>query len=474
MAEKRKSREWLWWLAGAALLGVTLAGGLYSFLRNVAPTPVNAGEQEDAEEVHPPPRVEVVRPQKGGMDHTTTQPGSVIPFDEEHIVPQATGKLKLLTVDIGDRVKKGQLLAQIDVPDLEAERERAQAALERAQTVVKQMEAHLENAHAELAEAEAKLQEAIANARSKAAYFVYRDKQYRRYSGLLADNAIDARLVDEERDRRDAAEEAKNAAEAAVVTAKARVISAQARIKQAEADLEEARAQVTVNQAQLHAAQVAVDFATIRSDYDGVVTMRSKFPGDFIRSGAVGTAHPLLTIQRTDKFRVVVLVPDADVPYVDVGDPAIIEFTSIPGWRLTQQKVPGKKELQPLVVSRLAQAEDPKTRLMRVEIDLYNQDGKIKAGMFGNVTIILDRSNLLALPSSCVINRDKKSGQGDVFVVREGKAYRRRVAIGPDNGVHIGIRAGLTPEDQVVLHPLGLEDGQVVEVISSPSSASRH
>jgi RND family efflux transporter MFP subunit len=200
-------------------------------------------------------------------------------------------------------------------------------------------------------------------------------------------------------------------------------------------------------------------FADIRSDYDGVITQRSKraYPGNLVRAD-VEQGDPLLTVERTDKFRVIVLVPDLDVPLVAVGEDAVLEIESLPG-----QQFHG-------TVARKADREDPQTRLMAVEVDLDNATGKIKAGMFGRVTINLDKANLLAVPPSCLVSASRavggraQAGAACVFVVRKGHARLIRVRVGTDNGVRVPIlSSNLRPDDLVVLNPSRqLEDGQPV------------
>src|SRR5262249_37890021 len=209
------------------------------------------------------------------------------------------------------------------------------------------------------------------------------------------------------------------------------------------ADVEVANAEVKVAQAELEKAQVFVQFATIVAPFDGVVTARNFNPTDFVRAASEGGSHlPLLTVQRTDLMRVVVQIPDRDVPYCDPGDPAVVEIDALPG-----QKLPAK-------VSRIARSEDQDSRLMHVEIDLPNPAGKICNGMYGRVTILIDKSDLLGVPSSCLVGRSQE-GKGSVYVVRDGRAHLVPVRVGADNGLQIGLQGGLTPEDEVILHPGG-------------------
>src|SRR5262249_32296183 len=157
---------------------------------------------------------------------------------------------------------------------------------------------------------------------------------------------------------------------AALETARAEEAAARAAIQQAQADVLEAKAEVEVDQARLEKAEVMVQFSEIRAPYDGIVTQLRHDLGAYLQAASNNARTlPLLTIERSDVFRVVVQVPDRDVPFTDPGDPAVVEIDALSG-----RKFPAK-------VSRLAQSEDPQTRLMRVEIDLPNPKGEIKQGM---------------------------------------------------------------------------------------------
>jgi RND family efflux transporter MFP subunit len=454
VAERKKSANWAWvWV----FIGFGIAGAVGWFAVRSGTFAAPAAQAETGEPADPSVtdaavRVEVVRPRAGDMDRTTTQPGSVQSYEFANLYAGVSGYMKTQTVDIGDRVKRGQVLATVDVPDLEKQVQKCAAALEQAKAKVTQMQAHVSSAQADLKAAEAGVILAEANAKSKAAELRFRQKQLDRMKELFATKSIDERLVDEHIERRDATQEAERAARAAIANANAQVAAMQAKIQQAQADVVEAQAEVDVAKADLEKAQVLVRFASIVAPFDGVITHRGYFPGDYIRAATESGTHlPVLTVQRTDRVRVVVEVPDRDVPYTDPGDPAYVELDALPG-----QTFQGK-------VSRIASSEDPGTRLMHIEIDLPNPTGKICQGMYGRVKIILQKSDLLSVPSSCLTDR-QDGGKGAVFVVRDGHASRLPVRFSEDNGIKVGILSGLKPTDAVVLHPGGLADGFPVAV----------
>ena len=440
------------WGFGALVLAACSVGGGYylawggqSTTRDIKPT--SAPSRPEALQV------QVIHPQRREVERTTTQPGSVHAFESVQLYAGVSGYLKSLNVDIGDRVKKGQPLAQVDVPDLVKQAQRCAAALEQARARVIQMGARVVSAKADLEAARATVPQAEALAKSKAAELRFRQKQLERMRDLFASKSIDERLVDEKTEQRDAAREAEISAREGVSTAKAKVDSVAAQIKQAEADVTEAEAEVRVAQAELEKADVLVGFATVVAPFDGVITQRNYFPFDYVRTPHESAGSvPLLTVQRMDLMRVVVQIPDRDVPLCDAGDKAIVEIDA-----LSDQQIP------PAKVSRVSRSEDPETRLMRVEIDLPNPIGKICNGMYGRVTIILDRAKLPTIPSGCLITK-AKDGKASVCVVRNGRAHFVPVTVESDDGLTVAIRSGIADSDEIVLNPSsGLVDGIAVQ-----------
>jgi RND family efflux transporter MFP subunit len=435
---------WNWKLwAFVAVVTLLPVGGVVFYLTR-APGEAEA-EPWKASPTAADPRsvpVEVVYPEKGKLPRTTHQPGSVLSFDWARLYAEVSGYMKKETVDIGDHVTKGQVLIELNVPDRVKQRDRAAAAVDQARAHVTVAEARLDTAKADLKAADAKVEQANATQRSAKAWRNFREKQLKRMQDLFALKSIDERLVDEAQDQAEAAAETERSARAAISTAEAEKEAAQARIRQAEADVASAKADVKGAQADLDKDQVMVDFATIRAPYDGYITQRSKLPGDFVKAaddGSEGT--PLLTVERTDKMRMVVQVPDRDVPYCQPGDPAVVEIDALPGKKFEAK------------VARIARSEDPQTKLMHVEVDVPNPTGEIRQGMYGWVTIVLNaETDQLSVPSACLVGKVQK-GHGAVYVVRDSRAHLVPVQVGVDNGELVAIEKGLTAGDQVILQP---------------------
>ena len=446
-------RRWRWWhgaLATLALAAVTLTFRLAGYGSLAAGEKGSRIGSPDADATAP--QVEVITPRAGGIERVTVQPGSVHSFESVELYAMASGYLKTQDVDIGSHVKKGQVLAVLDVPREEnvvsetaALLEQAKVRARLAEAKVKSMEADRNTAAATVAQTESDIGRLVANLKLARA-------QYLRVKSLFEQNAVDKRLVDEQQRDYEAAEVAERTSHLAVLTAKAQLAGAAAKIEQATVDVAEARSAVRVAETRLAMSRVDLSYARIVAPFDGVITHRNFHPGAFIRSASDGSQLPLLTVARVDLMRVVIRVPDRDVVLANAGDPVVLTIDGLEGRTFRG------------TVARVASSEDPTTRTMRVEVDLPNPDGKLREGMYGRASIGLEaKSKRLTVPVACVLDRSGK-GRGVVQVVRDGKVRRVQVELGADNGTLVEVDSGLGPDDVVVLRSATpLEEGMAVE-----------
>ncbi len=406
-------------------------------------------------------RVETVKPVQGAIERTTNQPGSVIAFESARLFAKMSGYLKSQSVDIGDRVKRGQVLAVIDAPELIRDVEVAEATLHQSKAQVAQAEARVSAEKAAHQAAVSAIAEAEAELGHTEAVKSFREKQYNRIKGLFDLKSIDERLVDEKLDQWESATAADRAAHASVVSSKALAAAAFARVAQAQADVNAARSAVAVADAEFAKAKVLAEYLQIVSPYDGVITERNFFRGDFISAADQASDKPLLAVARTDVVRIVVQVPDDDVPLLDVNDPADITIDALRG-----QAFHGK-------VSRFANAEDGETRLMRAEIDLPNPKNALHPGMYGGVIIHLSPNEVSLSVPSAALRQQTGNGTATVYVVKDGQAQLRRIRVGKDNGAQIEVVDGLTPNDHVIVSESDhLADGMAVTMLG-PDMAGR-
>jgi HlyD family secretion protein len=437
-------------LAGITLAAITAVGvrSLIGESSHQSAQKANHGETSKL-------RVDVVHPEAGGCARVVELPGTARAFEYANLYARVSGFLKVQGVDIGDQVKKGQLLAELDVPELEQELQRNRAQVGFAEAQLKQKEAAIQTVLADSTVAESMVLQAEAEIGRTTAYESFREKQFNRMKDLRGMKAIDDRLVDEKQDEHESAISAREAAKAKVVTAKAQVAAGAAKVTEARANYDEANARVAVAKADMQKAEVLLKYSKIISPYDGVITARTFHIGDFVQSADQGVRTPILQVQKLDVIRLVVQVPDREVPYTNVGDVAVFKVDGL------------GSDVRKGQISRLSSSEEERTRTMRTEIDLPNADGKLRDGMYGQVVLHLQEANPNAvhIPSACLVGKSR-SGGTKVFVCRDGKLQLVPVQIGNDNGVVVEITEGLTTDQQVVFAPGGdLVDGIAVEPV---------
>jgi len=384
---------------------------------------------------------------------TTTQPGTVEAFESVNIAPKFSGYLKKMNVDIGDAVERGQVLAEIDAPEVVAVQNKAHAVVEQAITRLASARAAVTVAHASLEADKAKADAVAATLSRNESILRYREKSLERLRALAAQNAVERRLVDEAEENVEAARSAVTEAKSQVVKAKAGIEKATAKLVAARSDFEGAKANIHVAQAELENASAAAGYTRIVSPWDGIVTRRGYHMGDYVRSGDLGGRVPLLSLIQTGKVKVIVDVPDVDAPYLDKGDRAIVRIDAL-GGRAYQG-----------AIARTALAQDPATRTVRAEIDLKNEDGRLRPGQYGRVTIDLqDRRDVLSIPVSALFDRSA-AGAAACYRIVDGRAVRARIKIGEENGKLMEVVDGLKEGDSVIAEPVrGIRDGQPVSI----------
>lgn len=391
-----------------------------------------------------PVAIKTTQPKQITLQRTTTQPATVCAFFEAELYAKVGGYLKKLYVDIGDQVKQGQKLAEIDVPEMLKASERQEAEVVRLQHEKVRSDAAIIVARARIEQAQAGIEEAEAR--------VAADKsEYERIKELVESKATTQRLHDETLNRL-------RASEAALSSKKASYNVAQAELKVALATAASAEAATRVAQRQLEELNILVEYATLRAPFDGIITGRTVDPGDLVQNGQNASRaekKPLFTIVQIDKVRVQVPIPERDVVFADVGDKAQFKHGALPGGAVEGE------------IARVSKSLDPITRTMMVEVDLPNPNHKMLPGIFGQMTILLEESpDRFVLPAACIRNGEN-SGGSHVCVVDSGNKVRLvPVTTGLDDGHQIEIISGLTGGEQVVMGMLGrLLPNQTVKVL---------
>jgi RND family efflux transporter MFP subunit len=207
---------------------------------------------------------------------------------------------------------------------------------------------------------------------------------------------------------------------------------------------------IDVAAADANHARAMLVYARIEAPFDGVVIRRDVDTGD--RTGPGPDGPPLFVVARSDVVKVAVDAPEAVTTEVNPGDRASVRIQAMNG-----QIVEGK-------VSRISWALHPKTRTIRVEIDIPNPGGWLRPGLYAYATIDAEeRPDVLTVPSAAIVEED---GKARCVVVANGQAARRLVVLGLKDGTRAEIASGLSGDESVIkANAASLADGQPVQVV---------
>ncbi|MCX5659651.1 MAG: efflux RND transporter periplasmic adaptor subunit [Planctomycetota bacterium] len=362
------------------------------------------------------PLVDIAKPVPQGASSELLLPGDTTAMQETAVFTRANGYLKSQTVDIGDHVKEGDLLAEIDSPEVDADVNQSNAALAQAKAAVAQAQASVTKAASDRQLAQ---------------------DTFDRYASYAKSGGVTKQVLDERKAAVDQAKAAYDVAQAAATAAEASVGAAQALVKRA-ADLQ--------------------GFEKVSAPFSGTITARNYDKGSLLSAANTGAGREMFRIVQDDPLRVFVNVPQAHMAMVAPGMPADLTVRNFPG-----RTFPGK-------VVRSTRQVDTATRTVRFEIHVDNKDHALIAGMYGQVRFRLSQERpLLTVPSSALMF--EPDGM-KVAVVQEGKARFKRVDIGRDLGARVEIAEGLCGDDDVVVNPgQRLADGVAVEIVTKPPPA---
>ncbi|MGE3805081.1 MAG: efflux RND transporter periplasmic adaptor subunit [Gemmataceae bacterium] len=397
-------------------------------------------------------RVRTIRPTRERLQRTITEAAHVEPFEQADLFAKAAGYLEKVNADIGARVKKDDVLAELWVPEMVQEREQKKAMLEKASAELGQAKAAFEASEAMAAAARARIDEAVSLVTRYEADVTYHKGEHTRYLGLFNDRAVQKDVVDRELNLLRASEASLTSARNAVATARANLQVEQAKSIQAKADVDNAQARIKVANANLEQAEIMLRYAKVTAPYDGVITQRMIHPGAFIQSASTGKATPLFAIARVDRMRIVAAVPETSSTWIKLGQPATLSVDALRGQRFTGRIV------------RSADALDPATRTMRVEVELDEPTRLLRPGMYGKVSITLaDYPDAIMLPTSALV---AGSGKPTVMIVKDGHCHRQEITLGYNDGVRMQVAGGLAADAEVITDGKdSLGEGQAVTVV---------
>jgi HlyD family secretion protein len=403
-------------------------------------------------------RVTAGKPARKTLKLISTQPGRIEAFEEAPLFPKLAGFVQEVRVDIGDSVKKNQLLVKLSIPEMLDEVKQMEALVAQADAEGRQADASVKAAEAMAGTAEAKVAQATAGIGRTTGEYERWKAEHARMRELAANGSVTQKLVDEALNQLRSADAARQEAAANVKSAEAALRAAKAAIQKSQADVVAAAAREKVAAANLAHTKTMLAYSEIKAPFNGVVTQRNVDTGHYVHPTTGGINAPLLVVAQTEQVRVFVDVPEMEAPLVDAGDkpdPAVIHVQS-----LGEKGIDGK-------VTRTSWSLDRSNRSLRTEIDLPNKDGKLRPGMYAKVDILLDqRENVLTLPMTAIV---REGGETFCCRIESGKIDRKKIELGLRSGADVEVRSGLDADQLVVLARAdSLVQGQSVEVIGSP------
>lgn len=302
------------------------------------------------------------------------QPAQVEPYEQASIVAKASGFVSKVNVDLGDSVKRGDVLIELSIPEMEQERLRMVALVEQADAAIRQSEARVAASQAKIAAAQSQVVATKAELVRHQAEIQFARSELSRISTLVSSRSINASMQDEKQRQLDAAQAALASDEAKVKASESNVLVARADEQQSQADLSYAKSQLKVAQASLAYTEAVMQYATIRAPFDGLISHRKIDTGDFVMSAASAAGEPLLTLNRIGRFRIVFDVPESSATMVKIGQKVELRLDS-----LKEQVFTGE-------LKRTSGQLDKRTRTLRVEAEVEDLESKLKPGMYGIIT----------------------------------------------------------------------------------------
>ena len=400
-------------------------------------------------------RVTAGKPERKTLKLYTSQPGRIEAFEETPLFSKVIGYVDQIKVDIGDEVKKDDVLIKLWIPEMEDDLKQREALVAQAKAEVMQAEAAVEASKAAVTTAEARVTQAEAGVIRAEAEFLVWQSQSDRMKDLASRGSLTQKLAEETLNQFRSAEAARDETAANVSSVKAALNEAHANVKKAEADQLAAEAKARVAGAELSRTQTMLNYTEIKAPFDGIITRRNVDTRHYVHPANGGMTKPLLVVAQTKKIRICVAIPEMEAPLVDGGqkaDKAVVRVQSLGGREFDAQ------------VTRTSWSLDASNRSLRTELDIENEDGLFRPGMYATVDILLEqRDDVLTLPISAIV-RDGREAY--CYVVESGKIQRKPLILGLRSGSEVEVLEGLDAGETVVLaRAESLQQGQSVELI---------
>jgi RND family efflux transporter MFP subunit len=340
----------------------------------------------------------VVSVGRGALASSLTIAGQFEAYQQVDLHAKVAGYIRWIKVDIGDRVRQGEVLAALEVPELQDQLQGAQASVRHSQSEIVQAQSEVASAQATYAALHVEYTRLAEASRQR--------------PGLIAEQELDdARAKDQQ---------------------------AAAKVGVAKASLDAVQQQLGVSQAEGHRVQALTNYEQIVSPFNGVVTMRYADTGSLIQAGTSSNTQsmPVVQVAESDLLRLRMPVPENDVPYIQQGGEVAIKVNA------TGRVFTGK-------IVRFARALDTTTRTMLTEVDVPNADLTLSPGMYAETTIQLQQKNdALTLPAQAVVQNGEQSYV--LALDATNHVEKRNVTLGIQTANRVEIASGLREGDRVI------------------------
>jgi RND family efflux transporter MFP subunit len=344
------------------------------------------------------PLVEVATARSAPARSTLDLPGDMQALVDSPIFARVDGYLRTRLVDYGDRVKAGQLLAEIDTPELDQQIRQARATLSQSQSTLNEVKADLDLSKANL---------------NLARLTVERWRRLAK-AGVVARQEADQKEAD------------------FAVT--------EAQVAKAQASIATTQENVHANEASVHRLEEMKAFARITAPFDGVITSRNVDIGWLVNSGNGGTSRELFHIAQIQVLRIFVNVPQTNVASIHPGQTAELRVEELPGRVFSAR------------VTRIANALDANSRAMLTVLEVPNPSGILMPGMYAQVRFSTGRAEAAVIVPGDVLILGRE-GPRVAVVAPDHRIHLRQISIGQDLGSEIEVVSGLSAGDVVVANP---------------------
>jgi RND family efflux transporter MFP subunit len=355
------------------------------------------------------PRVDVIEVGRSSAKSDLVLPGNIQAVTEAPILARADGFLKSRMVDIGDRVRAGQPLAEIEAPELDQQVRQAQANLEQTQ---------------------AALEQTLANQRQGKTNTELARVTADRWNNLAAKGVVSRQENDQY--------QAQYQAQVANLDALGKAVAA-------------AQSNIAAAEANLSRLKELQSYRVVRAPFDGIVTLRNVDVGALVNAGNT----MLYRIAQMGMLRIYVNVPQANAGSIHTDQQAELTVSNLPGRRFSGS------------VARSANALDPNSRTMLVEVQVRNPDGALLPGMYALVDLSSNRDDPpVLLPGDALIVRAE--GTLVALVRPDHTIHFQKIQVGRDYGDKLEIVGGVRDGDLVVANPSDvIREGVQVEPVTS-------